>query len=670
MHSLIVPRRLLSLTLYLLIISHSAAAHATGADWLTASNRGEYDLAVTLADQSTADKRLQNLLAKARTLELADTSQWRSFIHYKPTVGNGWLSQVDAPHFFLSERGKQSPQAELDATLAAFFSEQAKAPLRLTAYCRFVARRIWLTEQLQEAVAALPKAECPEFQRYHEFLKAHQLTLVFPTAHPNSPSSAFGHTLLRIDKKDQRVESRLLNMSINFAAEVPEDVSSTAYAIKGLAGGFQGKYRLLPYHIKLREYGQIENRDTWEYPLKLSQRQVDLVLRHAYEMLISHFDYYFFSENCSYHLLSLIEVAFPDQPLTDDFGLWTIPVDTIRALDERNLISEGEFVPSSVRTLKARRAGLSPELSALSLAGLNSGLNEISEQLDALDSEPQAAVLDLLADYERYSRLKMNRSAQGTSETERQILSRRSKLRVISQAPTVEAPEAPPERGHGTSRLGLSYRSIEQGADQLELSYRPAYHDFQDPSAAYGSNAAIELGLLSMGYEQQTERFFLRRFTLVSIESIEPRGPVFKPVSWHTTLQWDRATANSRHEFTFNVGAGVAYQSSRRAPVFFAFGESDWVDAPAFKQRRHLRLGVSFGLHWEPFTGPRSGRIRSGIEYQFRRQIGSDYEQSNGRAWTGIALNKNLSLNLDARLNKQSEVELLRRVGLELRTYF
>ena len=194
----------------------------------------------------------------------------------------------------MSATGKRSPEAELDATLAAFFSTKAKPPLRLTAYCRFVARRYWLAEQLPEFDNLIPAQDCEEFDRYVEYLDADVLTLIFPTAHPNSPSSAFGHTLLRVDKKDQRPESRLLNMSINFAAEVPPGVSSTAYAIRGLGGGFPGKFRLLPYHMKLREYGQIENRDTWEYELSLDKPKVDLVLRHTYEMLIAHYDYYFF----------------------------------------------------------------------------------------------------------------------------------------------------------------------------------------------------------------------------------------------------------------------------------------------------------------------------------------------------------------------------------------
>lgn len=634
-------------------------------DWELASNRGDYDKAVSLATSGNSDNALGLLLQAARDKQLAETSQWRSFIHYKPALGNSWLSQVDSQQFFLSDQGKRSPSKELDATLAAFFSNTAKPPLRLTATCRFVARRFWLVEQLPEHAHLLPEASCPEFDRYVNYLDADLLTLIFPTAHPNSPSSAFGHTLLRIDKKDQKQESRLLNMSINFAAEVPENVSGSAYAIKGLAGGFPGKFRLLPYHIKLREYGQIENRDTWEYPLNLNKAQVDLVLRHAYEMLISHFDYYFFSENCSYHLLSLLEVAFPDEPLTDSFGLWTIPVDTIRLLHERDLAEDGSFVPSSLRTLKARRDDLTPTESNLSLAALEDGLPAIDEPLAELETSRQAAILDLLSDYERYTRLKSDTRAQGSNITERSILSKRSKLGVRSEEPDVATPANPPDQGHGTARLGLNYHYLSKLSKQLELTYRPAYHDFRDPSAAFGDNASIQLGLLGIAHDVDTEDTFLKRFTVVSIESIEPRGEIFKPVSWHTNLGWFRSTADTKHEFTFNVGAGTAFQPTENGPLLFVFGESDIVDAPAFQRRRHWRLGASAGFHWEPVSG-----IRSGLELNYRRQVGRNFYRSSAELWLGFALNSQLSLNIDLQVSKEPDTETLERASAGIRTYF
>jgi hypothetical protein len=633
--------------------------------WQEAADLGLYDEAVELSQASGQDGALQRLIAAANAKQLSAQPQWLAFIHYKRESKSSWLSQVDSPHFFMSNAGKRSPDVELNATLAALFSNQAKPPLRLTAHCRFVARRVWLAEQLPNLASLIPPQDCIEFERYVEFLDAEVLTLVFPTAHPNSPSSAFGHTLLRIDKKDQRAESRLLNMSLNFAADVPPEVSGTAYALKGLNGGFEGRFRLLPYHIKLREYGQIENRDTWEYELTLDKPAVDLVLRHAYEMLISHFDYYFFSENCSYHLLSLLEVAFPDKPLTEEFEWWTIPVDTIRKLDEHQLSKPPRFVPSSIRTLRARQTALGQSDVSLSLQALKTDLDNIDAPLKQKSAPEQAAILDLLSDYERYKRLKTDPSAKGSSPREIAILSRRSKLGIKSTNPLIEQPTSSPDAGHGTSRIGIQHHYNREGSTITELSFRPAYHDFRDPSTGFDDKAAIEMALISVAHDADADKFFLKQFTLLSIESLEPRGIFFKPVSWHTNIQWQRAHANARHQFSFNVGAGTATQSSPTAPAFFVFAEADLINNPGLRDRTQLRFGASLGAQWEAIPG-----LRTGIETNFRQQLNGESYSFITEAWAGFAIGDQLSVNIDLAAEKRESSASNTRVTLGLRSYF
>ena len=141
----------------------------------------------------------------------------------------------------------------------------------------------------------------------------------------------FGHTLLRVDQKGQTEQTRILAYTINYAAEVPPDVG-ISYAFKGLFGGYKGFFSTIPYYIKVQEYRDIENRDIWEYKLNLTDEQLHKLLMHAWELGNAYFDYFFFKENCSYHLLSLLEAANPDWHLTDQFVLWTVPADTVRLM--------------------------------------------------------------------------------------------------------------------------------------------------------------------------------------------------------------------------------------------------------------------------------------------------------------------------------------------------
>src|SRR5688500_15186877 len=140
----------------------------------------------------------------------------------------------------------------------------------------------------------------------------------------------YGHTLLRVDAADQDERTRLLAYSISFAAATNE-TNGLIFAVKGLFGGYPGVFAMLPYYVKVREYSDLENRDLWEYELDLSPEELERVLRHAWELLPAYFEYYFFDENCSYHLLALLQVARPDLELTAPFRLWALPVDTVRS---------------------------------------------------------------------------------------------------------------------------------------------------------------------------------------------------------------------------------------------------------------------------------------------------------------------------------------------------
>ena len=81
--------------------------------------------------------------------------------------------------------------------------------------------------------------------------------------------------------------------------------------------------------MKVQAYRDIENRDMWEYRLNLTPAQIDRLLMHAWELGNAYFDYFFFKENCSYHILSLLEYADPTLHLRDHFHFWTIPADTV-----------------------------------------------------------------------------------------------------------------------------------------------------------------------------------------------------------------------------------------------------------------------------------------------------------------------------------------------------
>ncbi len=61
------------------------------------------------------------MLDRADAAGLAARREWQTLLHYRPNGEGGMVSDADDPRFFLAPNGKTDPQAELAATLRAFF---------------------------------------------------------------------------------------------------------------------------------------------------------------------------------------------------------------------------------------------------------------------------------------------------------------------------------------------------------------------------------------------------------------------------------------------------------------------------------------------------------------------------------------------------------------------
>jgi Domain of unknown function (DUF4105) len=262
---------------------------------------------------------LGELTARSRELRLHERREWHRLLHYISNLtSSGVHSLADSPAFFLAPDGKINPQAELEATLASFFSDAEETNDRQNAQCQFVARHAWLDRELGFDPARLPVQPCKRFQAWREALNPQGVTLVFPAAHLNNPSSMYGHTLLRVDARDQDERTRLLAYAVNYTANTTE-TNGIVFAINGLFGTYPGNFSMMPYYLKVREYNDLENRDIWEYELNLTPQEIDRLLMHIWELGPVWFDYYFFDENCAYYLLEALEVARTDLDLSSHF---------------------------------------------------------------------------------------------------------------------------------------------------------------------------------------------------------------------------------------------------------------------------------------------------------------------------------------------------------------
>ncbi len=556
--------------------------------------------------EPVADDYREQLVEQARLSRLADEREWHLLLHYKANLFGGVTSEQDDPGFFMSPSGKDDPQAELDATIRQFFLSDPVARSKQPAQCAFIARYHWLNERLRFDPVRLPPLRCERFELWRAELNPQGISLIFPAAFMNNPASMFGHTFLRVDQKGQTEQTRILAYTIDYAAQVPPDVG-LEYAFKGIFGGYQGHFSTPPYYIKVQAYRDIENRDMWEYRLNLTPAQIDRLLRHAWELGNAYFDYFFFKENCSYHILSLLEYADPALHLRDHFYLWTIPADTVRiVVSQPDMVMSTQYRPSRSTLIRRKRDVLTSEERTLSRKLMDDPTAAREPAFTDLPIGRRALVLDVASDYLRYkSESKSERHENDDPEVKvykqrnRDILAERSRLLVPSEPLAIQPFTEQPDAGHRTSRatLGAGWRNDDTFE---EASARLAYHDLLDPGKGYTPDAQIELGAVTVRHYNRAEQARLERVTAVNIVSLTPIDELFRAPSWKINVGMNTIRHNGCQlcsNGVVNVGAGAAAETQLfKREVYFAFAEAEGNYSAAYEERHRVGGGGTVGM--------------------------------------------------------------------------
>src|SRR6266566_2663844 len=107
---------------------------------------------------------LNHLVQQSIEKGLSNKKYWHLLLHYRRTLTRGYTSDANGAGFFLSSNGKRDPQAELEATLAKFFSNELVGKSKQYAQCAFPARYQWLKSELGFDDRLLPEQDCPRLK--------------------------------------------------------------------------------------------------------------------------------------------------------------------------------------------------------------------------------------------------------------------------------------------------------------------------------------------------------------------------------------------------------------------------------------------------------------------------------------------------------------------------
>jgi hypothetical protein len=457
---------------------------------------------------------LPQILA-ADSVQMASHPQWLKLLRYQNRwYGGGLRGLADSNDFYLSPNGKNDPLAELQYHIQHINDEKSWV-------CDFPARYLFLKKHFPNLRNVDLIKDCKEFAFFHQNMNAERASVVFPSYFIANPGSTFGHILIRYHrKKDSQIsDDQLRDYAFTYSALVPEGENAIIYSIKGLFGGYIGAFQSIPYFYKLREYNDMENRDLWTYDLNLTKEELELLIAHSFEMKNTHFNYFYFDENCGSHLLYLLDAINPKWEMTKKVNTFVLPIDMVKImLEVPGLVSKTHYIPSKTNLFQY-------QLSLLTTQEKET-FNHIVEKKFYVPNDINLGknpekVLDTAIEFFDLKYFK-----QLTKKQEEKLKIKHQLLSLRSQYPSYETPvleaKNPPHTGHKTREFVFSSEYHQDLKSSFGLSYRFALHDLEDPPQGHAPLSSVEIMRIKANYFVSKESLKLTRVDALNILALTP----------------------------------------------------------------------------------------------------------------------------------------------------
>jgi len=359
---------------------------------------------------NTNNTGVEQRIKYANELRLSQHPTWIKLMHYEQGVGNssGFISVIHDDSFFNAKDGRFDSSAELQATIKAFQKPLSDGVADNHAQCKFPARLLCLKSILGKGPSVFQTVRCPQYEKWTLNDSIKSVSVVYASGFLGNPASYYGHILLKLNSGTFDGAEHLFDPSVNYGAIIPPGEDPITYIAKGILGGYDGGFSQTDYYFHNRNYGELELRDIWEYEINLAQRDVDLIVAHAWELLGKRYTYYFFKKNCAYRLAELIELTEGVSILPSN-QFFTLPRALLQKLyrsqiNGKPLVSSVDFRPSRQSRFYTKfNSLLSPERDEVRKI-IETKRTFESEGGRALTSESKVRVIDTILDYYQFAK--------------------------------------------------------------------------------------------------------------------------------------------------------------------------------------------------------------------------------------------------------------------------
>ncbi|WP_353254527.1 DUF4105 domain-containing protein [Salinisphaera sp. PC39] len=535
-----------------------------------------------LVFSAAASADTERFLTTLQTEKLHEESAWLRLVHYETNqdTSSGYRSEVVSDSFFLADKGRVDPRAELVATLQAMLAPVTGDDPNQHAQCRFPARWLWLRRNLSMKKTSIPTIHCTTFEEWNGAEGTRSISVVFVTGYLSNPASYYGHLLLKFNAPQTSHSADLLDVSVNYGAIVPDQVDPVSYILNGVFGGYDGGFSHIEYFQHNHNYGEHEQRDLWEYELRLKQAEVDLITAHAWELIGKKFPYYFFRENCAYRMAEILEVI-EGLALTPKQRPWTIPQSVIRNLARsrrhgKPLVAAVHYRPSRQSRFYASFKALDPEAKQIVSRIVHDPGYLDEAEFQALPVAERTDVLATLIDYYRYRLEDEMLPEHPVRKGYRKVLDARFALPPQKDARTPAQRPTAPHEGRAPSYLQASIIHDSTLGRGLTLRIRPAYYDPLDATAGHVPHSA--LSMLDAEVAWYGDALRIHNIDLIHIESVNSSStglPGDRGKAWRLTAGLERQQAGCLEDclvFRLQGGLGRTLHMGQRGLVGLYLG--------------------------------------------------------------------------------------------------
>ena len=324
-----------------------------------------------------------------------------------------------------------------------------------------------------------------------------------------------GHTLLKL--KGVNRQGIEVEHAISFFTRM-DDVDPVTLLFQSFVTGKKGYYTLSPYHESISYYIFNEGRNVWEFEIKMTEFQKELLRLHLYELKTIEMNYFFHVFNCATVLRDILSVANPS--IHEAGHLWVTPLDLVRTLDQSDSIQSRRLAYTNQWLIKelVRQENFSSE-SLLKIPSRD-------ERFSPVSSLEQNALL--------YKRYRLTKAFVGYEFEEKKI----SRDQWSSADQALDHYYAPlnqqfslnysniegPENTIPDTQVGLGYLNY-GGQNRVLFSLLPISHTLTNDLTGYSYESEVKLGAVQffLGEDSQLR---LHRFDIFSVKDLQPSDPI------------------------------------------------------------------------------------------------------------------------------------------------